>query len=157
MKVIFCGCTARFASDLVRNPPKQVFSRHSSNYPQVCTSSVFLKQEFQLFSVDICRYYNSWIEITDDAAHSDTSSSFSGTPRLSESEKKVSLPQDFKKNSLDLTDDIEKFAPQVAEASTDFSISYEVNIPFLCKSIISRKPFLFFFPCKRSNRVYGKL
>ena len=80
---------------------------------------------------DFCRYYNSWIEITDDAALSETSSSFSGTPKLSESEKKVSLPQDFKKNSLDLTDDIEKFAPQVAEASVDFSISYEVNFMFL--------------------------
>ena len=40
----------------------------------------------------------------------------------------MSLPQQFRKNSLDLTDDIEKFAPQVAEASADFSISYEVGI-----------------------------
>ena len=74
-----------------------------------------------------CRYYNSWIETSDDAAQSDTSSSFSSTPKTSESEKKVSLPQGFRKNSLDLTDDIEKFAPQVAETSTDFSISYEVR------------------------------
>ena len=74
------------------------------------------------------RYYNSWIETSDEFAQSDTSSSFSSTPKTSESEKKVSLPQQFRKNSLDLTDDIEKFAPQVAEASADFSISYEVGI-----------------------------
>ena len=82
-------------------------------------------------SLDIYRYYNSWIEITDDAAQSETSSSFSGTPKLSESEKKVSLPQHFRKNSLDLTDDIEKYAPQVAEVTADFSISYEVHTYFL--------------------------
>ena len=96
-----------------------------------------LPQQFRKNSLDltddiifVCfvRYYNSWIETSDEFAQSDTSSSFSSTPKTSESEKKVSLPQQFRKNSLDLTDDIEKFAPQVAEASADFSISYEVGI-----------------------------
>ena len=101
----------------------------------------FRKNRLELIYYDIIfayfvRYYNSWIETSDEFAQSDTSSSFSSTPKTSESEKKVSLPQQFRKNSLDLTDDIEKFAPQVAEASADFSISYEVGISitriFLC-------------------------
>ena len=75
-----------------------------------------------------CRYYNSWIETSDEPAQSDSSSSRSQTPRNSVSEKRVSLPTNFAtKNSLDLTDNIEKFAPPVDGASMDFSISYELS------------------------------
>ena len=110
------------------------------------------------------RYYNSWIETSDEFAQSDTSSSFSSTPKTSESEKKVSLPQQFRKNSLDLTDDIEKFAPQVAEASADFSISYEVGITgiFLVVSGAEIWPHSewnlgdFFFPILKKIPIFKK-
>ena len=71
-----------------------------------------------------CRYYNSWIETSDEPASSESSSSISETPKNSTSERKVSLPSHYQKNSLDLMDDIEKNAPQFTE---DFSISYEAS------------------------------
>ncbi|WAR18478.1 E2AK4-like protein [Mya arenaria] len=76
---------------------------------------------------NVVRYYNSWIETSDEAASSESSSSRTETPRNSHSERKVSLPTNFGKNSLEITDDIEKFAPQVNNASMDFSISYELS------------------------------
>ena len=73
----------------------------------------------------VTRYYNSWFETSDEPADSDSSSCFSETPKTSESEKKVSLPTNFKKNSLDQLDNVEANAPKENSLSAEFSISYE--------------------------------
>ncbi|XP_045185726.2 eIF-2-alpha kinase GCN2-like [Mercenaria mercenaria] len=74
---------------------------------------------------NVVRYYNSWIETSDEPAESDSSSSLTETPKDSDSEKKVVFPCNFGKDSLGFTDDIEKFAPQINSPSADFSISFE--------------------------------
>jgi hypothetical protein len=68
------------------------------------------------------RYFNSWIEVSDDPAHSESSSSVSTTPR--------STPKtpDKLHNSLDLTDNIERLAPQTVEESVEWSRSYSAII-----------------------------
>ncbi|XP_061166164.1 eIF-2-alpha kinase GCN2-like [Saccostrea echinata] len=71
---------------------------------------------------NVVRYFNSWIEVSDDPAHSESSSSNSTTPR--------STPKtpDKVHNSLDLTDNAERLAPETVEESVEWSRSYSAII-----------------------------
>ncbi|KAH3854167.1 hypothetical protein DPMN_096706, partial [Dreissena polymorpha] len=106
------------------NPKSQHFNRKITREVKLLS---------RLNHENVVRYYNSWIETTDEPALSDTSSSFSGTPKDSASEKKVSLPANFCKNSLEIMGDIENFGPQIEGPSGEFSISYEYSKSHVCK------------------------
>ncbi|XP_048732268.2 eIF-2-alpha kinase GCN2-like [Ostrea edulis] len=71
---------------------------------------------------NVVRYFNSWIEVSDDPAHSESSSSASTTP------KSTPKTPDKLHNSLDMTDNIERLAPQTVEESVEWSRSYSAII-----------------------------
>lgn len=79
---------------------------------------------FELLSGFLCflRYFNSWIELSDDPAHSESSSALSSSPK--------STPKTPEKltNTLDITDNIERLAPQTMEESVEWSRSYSAII-----------------------------
>ncbi|KAK7506996.1 hypothetical protein BaRGS_00001847, partial [Batillaria attramentaria] len=73
---------------------------------------------------NIVRYYNSWIEISDDPAHSDSSSSPSSKTSNSSPQKqpaKSAVPAIKGEDSLDFLMDVEKFVPQIAGDSAEWS------------------------------------
>ena len=71
------------------------------------------------------RYYNSWIETSDELVESESSSYTETYTKDSMTDKNVGLQGNFQRDSLGFIDDVEKFAPQVNPSSADFSISFE--------------------------------
>lgn len=88
----------------------------------------------------VFRYYNSWIELSDDPACSDSSSSITPSSKLSPSPSSQQhqqqnkppvhplLPKINPKNELDMFNDIEKFAPQMAGDSSEWSIQRSFDV-----------------------------
>lgn len=70
----------------------------------------------------LLRYFNSWIELSDDPAHSESSSALSSSP------KSTPRTPDKMTNTLDITDNIERLAPQTVEDSVEWSQSYSAII-----------------------------
>nr|WAQ68452.1 eIF-2-alpha kinase GCN2 [Haliotis discus hannai] len=71
---------------------------------------------------NVVRYYNSWIEVSEEPAQSDTSSSY--TSKTTDSSQKKSAPScNNEQNSFDVTDDIEREAPKAIEGSMEWSVS----------------------------------
>lgn len=71
---------------------------------------------------NVVRYFNSWIELSDDPAHSESSSALSSSP------KSTPKTPDKMTNTLDITDNIERLAPQTVEDSVEWSQSYSAII-----------------------------
>ena len=82
---------------------------------------------------NIVRYYNSWIETSEDPAESDSSSSYMSSASPSNNCDKLrvkplpSPPPGLYQNQLKQFDDIEKFAPSALEESVEWSISLDAN------------------------------
>ncbi|XP_063427677.1 eIF-2-alpha kinase GCN2-like [Mytilus trossulus] len=78
---------------------------------------------------NVVRYYNSWIETSEDPALSDSSTSCSTTTGTGTTGKTqtTSDSSSLMKNSLNFTDDIEKFAPQARDVSVEWSMSYNTT------------------------------
>lgn len=73
---------------------------------------------------NVVRYYNSWIETSEDPALSDSSTSTSTTTT---GKTTTTSDSSFPRNSLNMTDDVEKFAPQARDVSVDWSMSYNTT------------------------------
>ncbi|KAK3093827.1 hypothetical protein FSP39_020697, partial [Pinctada imbricata] len=83
---------------------------------------------------NVVRYFNSWIETSDDPAHSESSSSMGTTPRSSNTDPKVKglghtkISDSPGTDSLGFLDDVERLAPKRVEESVDWSvISYDMS------------------------------
>ncbi|XP_060076346.1 eIF-2-alpha kinase GCN2-like [Ylistrum balloti] len=78
---------------------------------------------------NVVRYYNSWIETSEDPAESDSSWSSTNTPQSPSVKAPTQQPSAFFHNTLNLTDDLEKFAPKAVpmEESIEWSVSYNVG------------------------------
>ncbi|KAL5008543.1 hypothetical protein ScPMuIL_014124 [Solemya velum] len=79
---------------------------------------------------NVVRYYNSWIETSDEPAETESSSLSSDTPKNNDPAKKKGISDllsPFYRNSLGLIDDIEQYAPQQvnSKCSSDWSEVHE--------------------------------
>ncbi|XP_055957482.1 eIF-2-alpha kinase GCN2-like isoform X1 [Patella vulgata] len=86
---------------------------------------------------NVVRYYNSWIETSDDPANSDTSSSAAGTSSAKTDSDKKTPSSDFtSRNSLGFIDNIENMAPPT---KTDTSLEWTMNYSYSTSQL--QKPF----------------
>ncbi|OWF52320.1 Eukaryotic translation initiation factor 2-alpha kinase 4 [Mizuhopecten yessoensis] len=78
---------------------------------------------------NVVRYYNSWIETTEDPAESDSSWSSSNTPQSPVVKATAPQQMSFFHNTLNMTDDLEKYVPKAVpmEESIEWSVSYDVG------------------------------
>lgn len=86
-----------------------------------------------IVNTEFFRYYNSWIETSDDPLHSDTSSSCtpsskpSSSPMTNYQPDRELIPYIKRKHSLDMYDDIEKLALQIPVNSAEWSLHHSFN------------------------------
>ncbi|KAL4238496.1 Eukaryotic translation initiation factor 2 alpha kinase 4 [Mactra antiquata] len=73
---------------------------------------------------NVVRYYNSWIETSDEPVESDSSSSQTDTPKNSTSEKRITSKKPST-SLLGFNNEVDKIVPEANSDSIDFSISYE--------------------------------
>ncbi|XP_069116071.1 eIF-2-alpha kinase GCN2-like [Argopecten irradians] len=80
---------------------------------------------------NVVRYYNSWIETSEDPAESDSSSWNSSNTPQSPAAKVLATtqPSSFHHNTLNITGDFENLVPKAvpAEESIEWSVSYDVG------------------------------